>query len=72
MADEMAAKYREMLLAKASGQPLESIEIPNAVEEPLDLVEEEIPSAMEEAEIPPEPVVAATEEVATEEVTTEA
>ena len=73
MADEMAAKYREMLLAKASGQPLESIEIPNAVEEPLDLVEEEIPSAMEEAEIPPEPVVAAaTEEVVAEEVATEA
>jgi small subunit ribosomal protein S1 len=65
MADEMAAKYREMLLAKASGQPLESIEIPVATLPVDDLGEEEIeiPSAMEEAEIPPEiEVAAATEE----------
>jgi small subunit ribosomal protein S1 len=52
MADEMAAKYRKMLLAKASGQPLESIEIPVASIPVDDLIEEEIPSAMEEAEIP--------------------
>jgi hypothetical protein len=39
-----------MLLAKASGQPLESIEIPPAVAPVADAVEEEIeiPSAIEE------------------------
>ena len=49
MADEMAAKYREMLLAKASGEPLESIELPGATVEAIpDLEEEEILSAIDE------------------------
>lgn len=49
MADEMATKYREMLLAKASGQPIESIELPAATIEAIpDLVQEEIPFAIEE------------------------
>jgi small subunit ribosomal protein S1 len=49
MAEEMAAKYREMLLAKASGQVPEPMEIPiAAVEEVVVLDEEEIPAAIDE------------------------
>ena len=47
-AEEMAAKYREMLLAKASGQPLSSMELPGASAPVADVVEEEIPAASEE------------------------
>jgi small subunit ribosomal protein S1 len=50
-AEEMAAKYREQLLAKAQGLPPASMEIPT--EELPAVIDEEIPSAVEEdLEIP--------------------
>jgi len=61
-AEEMAAKYREQMIAKQQGITLE----PEA-----DLTAEEIPSAMEEAEAPPEETTEAVAPAAVEEATEE-
>ena len=59
-AEEMAAKYREQMIAKQQGITLEP---------EVDLTAEEIPSAMEEAEAPPEETTEAVAPAAAEETT---
>jgi small subunit ribosomal protein S1 len=57
-AEEMAARYREQLLAQQQGKTLEAV-APEA-EEPI--LDEDIPSAMEEPEVPPDDIPSAVEE----------